>query len=47
MRAPNFRSVGTAVQPVERKQTHTETDRRTDRHATENFTSSANAGGNN
>ncbi len=40
MRAPNFRSVGPTVQPAERKQTHTQTD------ATENITSSANAGGN-
>ncbi len=38
MWAPNFRSVGITVQPVERKQTDTQTD------ATENITSSANAG---
>ena len=39
---PNFRSIGPTDQPAERTQTHThhETD------ATENITSSANAGGN-
>ncbi len=39
MCAPNFRSVAPTVQPVECKQTHTQTD------ANENITISANAGG--
>ncbi len=43
MRAPNFRSIGPTVQPAERKQTH----RHTQTDATENITSSANAGGKN
>ncbi len=39
MCVPEFRSIGPKVRPVERKQTHTD--------ATENITSSANAGGKN
>ncbi len=39
MCAPNFRSVGPTVQPEDCKQTHRQMD------ATENITSSANAGG--
>ncbi len=48
MRAPKFRSVGPTVQPAERKQTHTQTDRHTHTQmdATENITPSANAGDN-
>ena len=39
----NFRSVGPTLQPAERKQTHRHTHRQMD--ATENITSSTNAGG--
>ena len=48
MCVPSFRSVGPMVQPAQCKQTHTHTHTQTDRHtgATENITSSANAGGN-
>ncbi len=40
----NFKTVGPAVQPAECKQMDTQVDTHTD--ATENITSSANAGGN-